>query len=362
MVSVLLLVGGCASMPDVTVQYYFPRAQTQLQLTESLACDGTKKLLTVASVAATTVYSSDAQAKMGTLQYSKVSGPFTDTDLTVSFTDDGRLLAINATSTGQGDTILKDILSFAAVVRIVPAPPASPPSEDELCAAITATAGGAGKAVSFTYKAAIVYQATGGNPYDPGDPGARFEPDDRSDLYQKLAAYRQGKAYAIRISTDPDVQAGAKCGDSGHPENCKLTAMFGNNGCPIAAPYVELNRYVTTRVEVKKPSGDTLWKSDIPIPVRGDQDTHYCLPIPAAPVFGGQTFGMQLSAYGSIQKLEYGKKTGVQDATDSASALANALKGPSAATQAASLKAQADLIAQQQRLVECQANPANCKP
>jgi hypothetical protein len=35
---------------------------------------------------------------------------------------------------------------------------------------------------------------------------------------------------------------------------------------------------------------------------------------------------------------------------------------PSAATQAAKTKAQADEIAQQQRLLVCQVDPANCKP
>src|SRR5438105_6843037 len=103
------LFAGCASIPDVTARYYFPKAQTQLQLTESLMCNkNSSELLTVATVASTTGYSSDLSAGVGSLSYKGASGLFTDTDLTLNFTDDGRLAGINETSTGQGDTIVKD--------------------------------------------------------------------------------------------------------------------------------------------------------------------------------------------------------------------------------------------------------------
>ena len=346
------LFAGCASIPDVTARYYFPKAQTQLQLTESLMCNkNSSRLLTVATVASPTVYSSDLSAGVGSLSYKGVSGPFTDTDLTLNFTDDGRLSGINETSTGQGDTIVKDILMLATTISLAPeaAAPLGAASLEGICDAIRSYAGGDGKAITLLYSARLDYQAK--DPAKPDDLSDElpFSSDPTNTLYPTVAAYRNLRPYTAKVSTDKPAQS---------------AATFGKQDCSIDDPKVELNRYIVANVNVFRPDagtskGEPLWTSAIPVPLKTG---HFCLPIPPAQIFGGQTFGIQLSTYGSIQKLEYGKKTGVHDATDAATALATALKGPTTTAQAANLKAQTDLIAQQQRLVQCQADPATCKP
>ena len=102
-----------------------------------------------------------------------------------------------------------------------------------------------------------------------------------------------------------------------------------------------------------------IWKGEAPVPVP-DSAEHYWLPIPKAAFFGKQQFALALSGYGSVTKLEYGKSTGVSDATDVANALAKTAEGPSTAAQAAAVQAQSDLIYQQQRLVTCKVSPTTC--
>jgi hypothetical protein len=69
----------------------------------------------VSSVTATTTYSADTSAKYS-VAYSSLDGPLSNADIAISTQDDGRLTGINATSTGQGDVIVKDAISVATSV------------------------------------------------------------------------------------------------------------------------------------------------------------------------------------------------------------------------------------------------------
>ena len=87
----------------------------------------------------------------------------------------------------------------------------------------------------------------------------------------------------------------------------------------------------------------------------------YVLPIPKAALFGKQSFSLALSEAGVITSVEYGKNTGAASVLNAAGAAATAQAPETTAAKAADVKAQADLIAQQQRLARCQANPAQCQ-
>jgi len=78
-------------------------------------------------------------------------------------------------------------------------------------------------------------------------------------------------------------------------------------------------------------------------------------PSPAA--FGKTAFGVGLSDYGSITSLHYGATNGAPDA---AGAIAKA-QPKTAEDKANDIKGQADLIAQQQRLITCRVSPQTCK-
>jgi hypothetical protein len=100
-----------------------------------------------------------------------------------------------------------------------------------------------------------------------------------------------------------------------------------------------------------------IWRGDVPIPT----PELYDLPIPKAALFGAQKFTLTLSEAGAITAVEYGKNTGAAGPANAAGSIATALSPETVAAKAADLKAQADLIAQQQRLHRCQLNPTACQ-
>jgi hypothetical protein len=87
----------------------------------------------------------------------------------------------------------------------------------------------------------------------------------------------------------------------------------------------------------------------------------YDLLIPKAPVFGKQVFGASFSEAGALQSIQYVTTTGAGQVLNVVEAGRGATAGQTTAEKAAAVQAEADLIAQQQRLVTCRADPANCK-
>ena len=118
----LALACGCASTPKGSTSYYFPKAETQFVITQTLACnaDGSK-LHQAITVTPQTAYSSDLDVPPFVLAPHDLSGAFADTDLSLAFTDDGRLSGINFTSTGQGGTLVKDLISIVKAVGVAAA-------------------------------------------------------------------------------------------------------------------------------------------------------------------------------------------------------------------------------------------------
>lgn len=84
----------------------------------------------------------------------------------------------------------------------------------------------------------------------------------------------------------------------------------------------------------------------------------YTLPIPKAALFGKQNISLVLSDAGAVTSIGYGKTVGISGALNAMGTLANT---QTAATEAADAKAQADLIAQQQRVMLCRTKPDQCK-
>lgn len=103
--------------------------------------------------------------------------------------------------------------------------------------------------------------------------------------------------------------------------------------------------------------GQSIWTGTIQVPL----PQTYLLPIPKAALFGKQSFSLSLSEAGAVTSVDYGKNTGAASALNAAGAIATAAAPETVAAKAAEVKAQADLIAQQQRLARCHANPAQCQ-
>lgn len=383
------LVSACASVPDVTISYYFPRAQTEIAVTQTIGCNDKvpnkhRSIRSVISVASTTSVSSDVdwlnkdgKPRQGHFHYKALSGAFNDSDATVTLTADGRLSGINATTAGQGGTALKNLVTAAGVIAAFGAPTPSgafvPTDEDRACdevdrfSVLQAVGSAAGKPapsfVTLTYTATFGYDvATDGSPafivdqvVSPGygqfsgrQTGLVLIPDAVSkppyDALHTILADRLVTRLVVRSDG-----TSLRYLDAVPPKD------------DLKGAFLELSRVALINVAVTGRVADLtqdsqIWTSFIPAP------THaiYQIPIPKTDMLGKTAFGVALSDYGSITSLHYGSNTAALDVTDAFAALAKAAQPESDADRAKELQGKADLMAQQQRLIRCQLAPTQC--
>ncbi|UAJ11063.1 hypothetical protein [Polymorphobacter megasporae] len=100
-----------------------------------------------------------------------------------------------------------------------------------------------------------------------------------------------------------------------------------------------------------------VWKDKLEIATFG---TIYYLPLPGPLVFRKKSLSANFTETGSLKSLQYGSNTGAGQALN---VIGAGLSGPNqaAATRAAEIKAEVDVIAQQQRLIACRSDPTTCK-
>jgi hypothetical protein len=348
-----MVMAGCSTIPDVTVSYYYPKAHTQLQVTLTLACskDGTQVVPVLSFAAPANSYLTDRSAA-GKVRLKDLGGALSDADIAVALSDDGRLKSINATSTGQAGAFVKDAIALAAAVLPAGVTPKAPPSDiKEICKEL-AKIGGEKATVTLAYVAALDFAGVAEQPI----PARKFVIDPASAaLEKKLAAAGHKSAFSVSGVVGPALQS-AKYG-SKDSTDCAAESVKADDGVLIPLNKWSVASLKITGTDVSGAHDTLLWTTDIAIPLA----TCYHLPIPKAPLFGKQNFVLQLSDFGSVQKIEYGNNSGAADATDTATTIAKALKGSTTSDQTAALKAQADLIAAQTRLAQCVADPTTCK-
>ena len=334
-ITTLFLIGiivSCSNTPNVTVNYYPTAWTTDVIVTQTVVCNTSDNRLLVANTpSVTTTYASDLD-KIYKITIKDLDGTFADIDIAFAFTDDGRLKSINQSSTGQGETIVKSSVALATTLKMLPIVAGMTFMEKmkpiEACEILKDWS--EGKPVTLFYKATIDSNSLGKTiPFE-----ASF---DSRNLYQKI--HKSLPILSVEVSKATD----SKCGPSYQTES--ETASSDE-------VFLELQKIGSTDVTIKADAG-TLDSFRIVIPLT---DT-YKLPIPKAAVFGKQSFALTLSDAGAVTNIGYGKTVGTAGAINALSAIANT---QTTTTKTAELKAQADLIAQQQRLVRCLARPDEC--
>lgn len=411
-VSLCLILTGCATIPDVTVSYYFPKAETIFTVTQTIGCTPKetdpkkpkkhRQIRSVMSVAATTTNSADVEwmdedpnshAKtphMGHFRFKALNGTFVDGDATVTMTPDGRLSGINSTTGGQADAVVKSLITVAGVVvpvvatlavgRPNPAEQIEIQKADDACEMIdkwsVITQAGtldptkepgktAPSLLTLTYSVAVNYDAPkGGSP--------KLVVDQNLSPAYEDAVYR-GPQRAITLIPDA-VSKPAYDALSGILQDRMVTtlevASTESNLRYLDPPTsagnenntLEVSRVALVNLDVKGHVADLkketqIWAGAIPVPTRQTVK----IPIPTPAMAGKTAFGLALSDYGSITSVHYGSNSGAPDTSDALGAIATALKPKSTADRASDIQAQADLIAQQQRLITCQADRTQCK-
>ncbi len=326
---------ACASTPNVIYSYYLAGSTSTVTVTQTVDCTSDKKAVVVLNAPAiNTLYFADYSKGPYSLQLKSLDGALADTDVGFNFLDDGRLKSVNASSTGQGESILKAAISLAAAAGALGGgvtPPVPAPAPLRECVFINNWGGG--KPVTVTYSKQVdlaTAPVAALIPLGP-TPGS-------AALY--AAIKDQLPPLAIQVSKRTPSTAGAHL--SGSPSDNAIQ--------------VTLQETANAQADVLA-QGQVIFRGSVTVPLA----TTYTLPIPKVALFGKQSFSLTLSEAGSVTAIQYGKQTGASGALGVLTAAATAVAPTSTATQAADVKAQADLIAQQQRLARCQAQPDKCQ-
>jgi hypothetical protein len=324
------LLAACATAPEAVVTYYPARAESTITVTQTIACDKDKSFVLLAhAVAIDTVYASD-YAHPQQLRLAAIGGAFATNELAFKFSDDGRLKSINASTAGQGEAVVKALSSLTALAlaRFEARADAPGPSP---CLAIARWGGD--KPLTLVYTRRLAHAD------EDGDALLTVPPDpDSLRLYQQLQALAIGlPVLTLRTTVTPVRPAAIDSAVSGE-ERLALKgtasvrlALFAN-GVPVGG------------AEVTVPHAP-----------------FYALPLPRSGLFGKQSLSLTLSDAGAVTSLSYGGDGGGAGLVNAASVAAQAMAPPSTAEQASALKAQADLIHQQQRLSLCRLAPADCR-
>lgn len=334
----LFVAGGCASMPPVNYSYYPATGVAMVAITQSLDCSKDKKRLVVVTTppSVTTKYSADQSVQPWSFEASRLRSDMANTDFTLNLYEDGRLKGINAQSTGQGEAILKSVVSF--MTAVTPLVGGSGPGKraPKLAQCDVIANWGNGKPVSINY--AALY---------PLDDLARGQPrpigvaPDSQLLLQELNAIKAMPAFQARLQVAGDIVPGSLAGS--RPQSDRVVNL-------------KLQRVANGTLRVLS-GGTPIWTGTLLVP----KAAYYELPVPRAALFGKSTFAVEVGESGAVTKLQYGRETGAAGPFNVMTAAATAAAPSSAAEQAGEMKARADLIAQSQRLARCQAQPDQCQ-
>jgi hypothetical protein len=332
--AVAATLSGCGTIPDAKVNYFYTQSKVAFKAVRSVACDSGDHLIAMTTVTPSVVNSA-SNTPAGTLDLTKLRGFFSDADVKFDFYEDGRLKDMNATSTGQGDTILKAATTLAtSLAAFVAGQP--PPTYPTQCQYIKSQGGG--KPLSLTYAGDIDFS--------------------------KGTAPQEIKADAVS-SYDASQLAGVIGGV------CAVVKSKGQQALPI--DYTPKSDDVTINVRqpgwaqivVSRsvpgggcPETDAYWNDRVAVAQFG---TAYSLPVPKPAIFGKSAVSFAFADSGALTTAQFTSVNGTAQALSGLDSLLTIAQGESTASKAADVKAQADLIAQQQRLVQCLADHAICK-
>lgn len=329
-----LLTSGCASLPDATITYYSPVSSASLTVLQTVSCQNVSNPIIVSGLKSEVFYSAN-KSKPHTLNLNDLDTFYSSGDVAVSLTNDGRLQGFNSSSKGEGGAVIEtsvDILkSFIKIAKSE--------TVSGACGKINAMAGkvkGVQQPMSFTRKASVSFKND--KTIAVGDFKLVGYPKSFYDQVKPVLG-----DLSVETSVDSkyfaDIQPVVKNNDEGE----SLTLLQ-----PATVP---LKVTLTTKVD------KTLFTSYIPVPQWGQQ---YTLPIPKPPMFGTNKVEISINDSGTLKTIKYGKESGVGALGSSLGKLHESLEETDS-EKAAKIKAEADVLAQQQRLVICQTSPKDCK-
>lgn len=328
---ITLSLGACASIPDMNYEYYRSKGVANVEIVRTFDCSVSQDRLVIVTTPpeVKTSYSADYKSNPVTLEIGSASDELVDRDLTITFYDDGRLKGINSISTGQGEAISKAVIGVVSSAIGMVGGSGSEGTPLPACAALANW--GKGKPVSIKF-------------------GEEFALD--------------GKATGPFI-LEPARESAALFGQLGvSPPQARIEVLPTPLNPAQLASEDESNEYMTLKLQKVYPAtlavsidGTDIWRGGTMVPTNED----YELPFPKNAPFGKTTFVVAVAESGAVTSIQYAESSGVSGALGSVDALATALQPTTKEAAAAEVKAEADLIAQSQRLARCRAQPENCE-
>ena len=337
------LLSACATIPVVTYTYYLPKSATTLSLTQTLTCAGGQFVAVSAVQTPSTAYSANYE-KSEPLETTKFEADtslgrdLSDTDVNISFYDDGRLKGINATMTGEGETVLKSAISLGSslaglsgalmLLRTPLLPGRGAVKLSSPCQAVKDWAG-EGKSATLTYTTIVDLNQLAEHESirlnDGSDP--RLAISDRV-LYDKVKP--ELPDVIVSVSEIKPV-----------PPYAKYTEQAGRHAFTInmqKTANVRIDFYTCRSQACPQRADKTYdyskanWAGGATVLVPDEGDT-YALAIPSSEVFGTGKMVLAVSEAGAIQTLEYSRTSGAAGAMNvAANAATTATPAPASAS------------------------------
>ncbi|MBI1199445.1 MAG: hypothetical protein GC203_16410 [Phenylobacterium sp.] len=335
---------ACATVPDVTATYYLPKATTKVTVVQSVVCNSEGKRVFYHSDASQVTSFSADRDRGHPVSYKVLDGAFSDSNTALAFYDDGRLKGVNASTGGKADEIAKAAITVASIALPIFGLTEEPAAEQTPCDVIKAWGGG--DPVTLSYGTTIDYARDFASSDTITKP---LKPDPGNDQF--VAAVGSSLPQPILVATLKDVLVNPARYEP--PEDAE--------GKPDKKDVLILKLNATREVKLSVSNGTDkpFWEGTAFVPAAAEHD--YDVPIPKSALFGKQGFTLALTEAGAITSLGYSKEAGIGGVLNTAAAGLTEAKPKTDAERAAELKGQADLIAQQKRLVACEAG-LECSP
>jgi len=385
----LILMSGCASLPDAQILYYPAKTDVTATFIQNLTCDENKTTIFQSGRLTTSLaHSADLGKKPNSINLKDFEGSLTDGNISVTHYPDGRLNTINAISTGRGQQIISSVVSiagsflgvgggqFAALSTI------DPNQIKAVCTVIHPDAKSNSNVMALTYEAkfdsstpdTMVVVQKDEKTDEKLNPNTliNFVPNSATELnLQKINAVINGASIFstnLKLDKRPSHKNNKnnclikykKKKKSGTNDEEKYDCLESNkfDGLEANTVLIKVQNSVEYTLKVARSFNNKLFPPEMRTPVsdtkiRIASDKFYHVPFQTKPIFGTSTSGLTLTPMGSVAAVNYNSTSGTSAALDSITTILDEFQTPTSAERATE-------IAQEQRLLRCIANPAEC--
>lgn len=321
---------GCASLPDAKIRYYLPKTSISANVVVTLACSEKAGLVAAYAANPKVSHTADLDAQRE-INLEQLQGWFSDSDIKVEFYPDGRIKTVGGSSTGQGEAILTSVQTIMGTLAGLHA---SDENRNEVCQIIDRYTDD-DTPLSITYSGKVDMTAANNTQPLVAAQGVRH-------------ISRQLEPYLGQICVHTGTMS------AGKPRTIEYEPKLGDPVIEVIAPG-RANFSIKVGSEC---DGTPIWDGSVAYAQAGEI---YAVPLPKPTLFGKRALVLSLSESSEVSSIQFTSATGASQALNALSGVYDATKGETTAETAAATKAEADLIAQQQRLVACVAYPEACK-